>query len=273
LAPQPLRLLIPPPPPPQNPSSARSPCSAVPSRCAAAVPPHHRAPVTASCRESFARVQDHPRGQPVSIPAPLAPESTRSRAAGKRPPFRFSRRHWCSGRPEPRYPFAAPARTFSTLLQTRRRPAAVHPRVPPHRRRTTTPASALHSNSGHHEPLVSFSTFSRTFALGLVCRSPWKNRDGLLRRDLAAPSHLHRRAPRSSHPCAQILPPLAYPCHVGASRPKSGSNPPLERRIRLLRRPLRRGSPVAGESAAARAPKFPWPPDLKQAALIRSPLV
>ena len=94
------------------------------------VPPHHRAPVTASCRESFARDQDHHRGQPVSIPAPLAPESTRSRAAGKRPPFRFSCRHWCSGRPEPRYPFAVPARTFSTHLQTRGCPAAVHPRAP-----------------------------------------------------------------------------------------------------------------------------------------------
>ena len=177
MAPQPLRLLIPSPPLPQNPSSARSPCSAVPSRCAAAVPPHHRAPVTASCRESFARVQDHPRGQPVSIPAPLAPESTRSRAAGKRPPFRFSRRHWCSGLPEPRSPFAAPARTFSTLLQTRRHPTAVHPRAPPGRLRSTSPATPFCvgppsvSAPGEHHPVLSYS-----FALSFGSRGPWRSR-------------------------------------------------------------------------------------------------
>ena len=37
------------------------------------------------------------------------------------------------------------------------------PRAPPRLRRRSSPASTLHGRSGHHEPLVRLSTFSRTF--------------------------------------------------------------------------------------------------------------
>ena len=61
--------------------------------------------------------------------------------------------------------------------------------------------------------------------------SPGAANSGQIRRDLAAPSRLHRRAPRSSHPRAQMLPPVAYPCRGHAPRPIPGSNRPPECRI------------------------------------------
>jgi len=47
-----------------------------------------------------------------------------------------------------------------TPLQPLQRPS---PRAPPRLRRRSSPASTLHGRSGHYEPLVSLSTFSRTF--------------------------------------------------------------------------------------------------------------
>ena len=120
-------------------------------RCCHAVPTH---------RSSGQAAQKH-RPDVPSFPKPSTPRSRPHKcriSPTTSPPVRgsatpFSRRHWCSGRPEPRCPFAVPERTSSTHPQTRRCPAAIHPRAPflaaaDLRRRTPCTTSTPDSNLG-----------------------------------------------------------------------------------------------------------------------------
>jgi len=64
----------------------------------------------------------------------------------------FPRRRPSSGHPDPLVHFAAPPLDDPCGPGARRSPAPPGPQDPPHRRRTTTPASTLRDVSGHQKP-------------------------------------------------------------------------------------------------------------------------